>query len=126
MLDDITGTTQITTNDTNDTNASTRQLWNALLADLRNHTHSNLCFRALIIMYLFHPSNCLESYYGEVLPVWMKCWRGVDRCSEWDYLGRAIFVRVFVCLCVLCVCGGVCKLEGAAEYWVTLATVFYK
>lgn len=75
-----------------------RSLWNALSADLRYHTHSNSCFRALIIMYLFHPSKCSEKYYREVLPIWMECWRGIDRCPEWDYLVSLRFcrwVRVF-------------------------------
>lgn len=70
-----------------------RQLWSSLRNDLQYHTHSNSCFRALILLYLFHPSKCSSEYYGEVLPLWMDCWRNIDRCPEWDYLWMVMFSR---------------------------------
>lgn len=70
-----------------------RQLWSSLRNDLQFHSHSNSCFRALILLYLFHPSKCSSNYYSEVLPLWMDCWRNVDRCPEWDYLWMVLFSR---------------------------------
>ena len=70
-----------------------RQLWSALRSDVQYHTHSNSSFRALILLYLFHPTKCSNEYYKEVLPVWMDCWRNIDRCPEWDYLWMVMFSR---------------------------------
>jgi hypothetical protein len=70
-----------------------RLLWSTLRSDLQNHSHSNSCFRALILLYLFHPSKCSSEYYSEVLPLWMDCWRNVDRCPEWDHLWMVMFSR---------------------------------
>ena len=70
-----------------------RHLWSCLRNDLQFHSHSNSCFRALILLYLFHPSKCSSKYYSEVLPLWMDCWRNVDRCPEWDYLWMVLFAR---------------------------------
>ena len=69
-----------------DNDATARQLWSSLQSDLQFHTHSNSAFRALILLYLFHPSKCSSQYYKEVLPTWLDCWRNIDRCPEWDYL----------------------------------------
>jgi len=57
------------------------------------HTHSNSCFRAQIMLYLFHPSKCSSAYYLEVMPKWMESWRNVDRCPEYDYLWMVMFGR---------------------------------
>ncbi len=73
--------------------ATARHLWSSLRIDLQFHSHSNSCFRALILLYLFHPSKCSSKYYSEVLPLWMDCWRNVDRCPEWDYLWMVLFSR---------------------------------
>jgi hypothetical protein len=70
-----------------------RQLWSSLRSDLQYRSHSHSCFRALILLYLFHPSKCSSEYYGEVLPLWMNCWRNIDRCPEWDSLWMVMFSR---------------------------------
>ena len=44
------------------TDATARQLWSSLRNDLQYRTHSNSCFRALILMYVFHPSKCSAEY----------------------------------------------------------------
>ncbi|KAL7542119.1 hypothetical protein ACHAXR_011996 [Thalassiosira sp. AJA248-18] len=81
-------------NDDNDEDYTARQLWTTLRADVQYHTHSNSTFRALIMLYLFHPSKCSVGYYEEVLPIWMECWRGnVDRCPEGDYLWMTLLSR---------------------------------
>ncbi|KAL7551909.1 hypothetical protein ACHAWF_015121 [Thalassiosira exigua] len=73
--------------DGGDRDATARGLWRALKADVVYHTHSNSTFRALILLYLFHPSKCSREYYEEVVPIWTDCWRGnADRCPEADHL----------------------------------------
>lgn len=82
-----------------------RELWSTLSSDLCHHTHSNSCYRALIILYLFHPSKCSKQYYSEVLPIWMECWGNIDRNPEWDHLvsnypiGYACIVGIHDVLC---------------------------
>ncbi|KAL9184901.1 hypothetical protein ACHAXT_002678 [Thalassiosira profunda] len=74
--------------------ATARQLWRTLRHDLVHCTHSHASFRALIVLYLLHPSKCSGAYYEEVLPVWMDCWRGnVDRCPEADHLWMTLLSR---------------------------------
>ena len=70
-----------------------RALWKMTEADLLYHTHSNSCFRAQIMLYLFHPSKCSSAYYLEVMPKWMESWRNVDRCPEYDFLWMVMFGR---------------------------------
>lgn len=70
-----------------------RALWNNLQSDLMYHSHSNSCFRALIMLYLFHPSKCSSGFYEDVMPLWMTCWRNVDRCPEYDFLWMVLFCR---------------------------------
>ena len=72
--------------------ATARSVWSAVESDV-SRTHSNGCFRALIIVYLFHPSRCSASYYLSVLPLWMEAWRQIDRCPEWDHLWLILFSR---------------------------------
>lgn len=73
--------------------ATARALWKMTETDLLYHTHSNSCFRAQIMLYLFHPSKCSSAYYLEVMPKWMESWRNVDRCPEYDYLWMVMFGR---------------------------------
>ena len=73
--------------------ATARALWRMTQNDLLYHSHSISCFRALIILYLFHPSKCSSGYYLEVMPKWMESWRNVDRCPEYDYLWMVLFGR---------------------------------
>jgi len=73
--------------------STARQLWSSLRSDVQYHTHSNSAFRALILLYLFHPTKCSLSYYKEVVPIWMDCWRNIDRCPEWDFLFMVMFSR---------------------------------
>ena len=70
-----------------------RLLWSSLRKDLEYRSHSNSTFRALILLYLFHPSKCSSAYYLEVLPLWMECWRNIDRCPDWDNLWMVLFSR---------------------------------
>jgi len=85
-----------------DKDATARQLWQTLKNDLQFHTHSNSHFRALILMYLFHPTKCSSGYYEEMLPLWMECWRGVDRCPEGDYLVSFCYYLLFMLVFFLC------------------------
>jgi hypothetical protein len=73
--------------------ATARALWKITETDLLYHTHSNSCFRALIMLYLFHPSKCSSVFYLEVMPKWMESWRNVDRCPEYDFLWMVMFGR---------------------------------
>lgn len=73
--------------------ATARALWKMTETDLLYHTHSNSCFRAQIMLYLFHPSKCSSAYYLEVMPKWMESWRNVDRCPEYDFLWMVMFGR---------------------------------
>jgi hypothetical protein len=68
-------------------------LWDTLKNDLMYHSHSNSCFRALIMLYLFHPSKCSAGFYERVMPLWLECWRNVDRCPEYDFLWLVLFCR---------------------------------
>eukprot|EP00956_Cyclotella_meneghiniana_P014546 scaffold21821_cov57-Cyclotella_meneghiniana.AAC.2 len=78
---------------TSRTDDTARCLWKNLQSDLMYHSHSNSCFRALIMLYLFHPGKCSTEYYEEVMPLWLQCWRNVDRCPEYDYLWMVLFCR---------------------------------
>jgi hypothetical protein len=73
--------------------ATARALWKMTENELLYHTHSNSCFRALIMLYLFHPSKCSSEFYLEVMPKWMESWRNVDRCPEYDFLWMVMFGR---------------------------------
>mmetsp|Transcript_13477 Transcript_13477/g.20082 ORF Transcript_13477/g.20082 Transcript_13477/m.20082 type:complete len:2221 (-) Transcript_13477:217-6879(-) len=70
-----------------------RAIWDAVKSDLLYHTHSNSCFRAVIILYLFQPSRCTSKFYLEVMPFWMESWNSVDRCPEFDFLWLVMFCR---------------------------------
>eukprot|EP00804_Cyclotella_cryptica_P029515 CCRYP_011313-RA/>CCRYP_011313-RA protein AED:0.03 eAED:0.02 QI:169/0.87/0.88/1/1/1/9/224/2315 len=73
--------------------ATARVLWSNLKSDILYHSHSNSCFRALILLYLFHPSKCTSAFYLEVMPQWMSSWSNVDRCPEFDFLWMVMFCR---------------------------------
>lgn len=73
--------------------ATARAVWNTVKNDVLYHTHSNSCFRGLILLYLFHPSKCSSAFYLEVMPDWMESWRSVDRCPEFDFLWMVMFGR---------------------------------
>ena len=68
-------------------------LWENLKTDLLYHSHSNSCFRALILLYLFHPSKSSTSFYRKVMPLWMECWSNINRCPEYDFLWMVLFCR---------------------------------
>ena len=68
-------------------------LWENLKSDLLYHSHSNSCFRALILLYLFHPSKSSTSFYQKVMPLWMECWSNINRCPEYDFLWMVLFCR---------------------------------
>jgi len=73
--------------------SAARALWDVTRNDLLYHTHSNSCFRALIMLYLFHPSRCSSEFYLEVMPQWLESWSNVDRCPEFDFLWMVMFCR---------------------------------
>ena len=81
------------TGPTVETDAAARALWDAVQNDLLYRTHSNSCFRALILLYLFHPSRCSSEFYSDVMPRWMESWTNVDRCPEFDFLWMVMFCR---------------------------------
>mmetsp|Transcript_1479 Transcript_1479/g.3106 ORF Transcript_1479/g.3106 Transcript_1479/m.3106 type:complete len:2283 (+) Transcript_1479:251-7099(+) len=81
------------TNSNSTADATAKALWSNLHPTLQYHTHSNSCFRALILLYLFHPTKCSSAYYTNILPQWMACWRNIDRCPEWDFLWMVLFSR---------------------------------
>ena len=73
--------------------ATSRAIWDNVKNDLLYHTHSNSCYRALILLYLFHPSRCSSTFYLEVMPLWMESWSSVDRNPEFDFLWMVMFCR---------------------------------
>ena len=70
-----------------------REIWDLVKMDLMNQTHSNGCFRAMILLYLFHPTRCSSAFYLEVMPTWLQCWGSIDRCPEFDFLWINMFCR---------------------------------
>lgn len=75
----------------NDLTAS--QIWNMVKNDALFHSHTHACYRATIILYLFHPSCCSTNYYKSVLPLWCESWTNIDRCPEYDFLWLALLCR---------------------------------
>jgi hypothetical protein len=45
-----------------------RELWHYVKRDLTDDTHPNSYFRALVILYLFHPSDCSRQFYLKHMP----------------------------------------------------------
>uniref|UniRef100_A0A7S3V8U0 Uncharacterized protein n=1 Tax=Chaetoceros debilis TaxID=122233 RepID=A0A7S3V8U0_9STRA len=70
-----------------------REVWDMVKGDLLNETHSNACFRSMILLYLFQPSRCSRSFYKEMLPLWMESWTTIDRCPDADFLWLTILCR---------------------------------
>jgi hypothetical protein len=72
---------------------SAREIWEMVKTDVLFHSHTNACYRSLIILYLFHPSRSTSQYYTEMMPVWFDAWTNIDRCPEIDFLWLALFAR---------------------------------
>lgn len=47
-------------------------VWDMVKDDLLHSSHTNKCFRAQIMLYLFLPSQCPPEFYGRVLPLWLE------------------------------------------------------
>jgi len=74
-------------------NKSAREIWDMLKTDVMFHSHTNACYRSLVMLYLFHPSRCTSQYYEEMMPIWFDTWTNIDRCPEIDFLWLALFTR---------------------------------
>ena len=61
--------------------------------DLITQIHSNSCYRAMILLFLFHPTRCSSDFYTEVMPSWLESWSSIDRCHEFDILWINMFCR---------------------------------
>jgi hypothetical protein len=72
---------------------SAREIWEMVKTDVLFHSHTNACYRSLIILYLFHPSRNSGQYYTEMMPIWFDAWTNIDRCPEIDFLWLALFAR---------------------------------
>lgn len=82
------------TNDTQVCNDKTaREVWEMVKTDVMFHSHTNACYRSLIILYLFHPSRSTSQYYSEMMPLWFDTWTNIDRCPEIDFLWLSLFAR---------------------------------
>jgi hypothetical protein len=75
------------------TDQTAKEVWEMIQYDLLYETHSNACYRALILLYLFQPSRCSREFYMSVLPQWLDSWSTTDRCPDTDYLWLTIFCR---------------------------------
>lgn len=75
------------------TDRAARELWEMVVSDLMDQTHSNASYRALIMLYLFQPSHCSRQFYTEMLPKWLECWTSIDRCPDNDFLWLTMFCR---------------------------------
>jgi hypothetical protein len=73
--------------------STARELWHYVKRDLTSETHPNSYFRALVILYLFHPSECSRKFYLKHMPRWMEKWRCVDQSAETDFLWVVMFCR---------------------------------
>jgi hypothetical protein len=70
-----------------------RELWHYVKKDLQPETHPNSYFRALILLYLFHPSECSRPFYLKQMPRWIERWRGVKQTPEIDFLWVIMLCR---------------------------------
>lgn len=77
----------------NVTDKTAKEVWEMVKADLISQSHSNACFRASILLYLFHPTRCTSEFYVKVIPTWLDCWSSIDRCPEFDFLWINMFCR---------------------------------
>jgi proteasome activator subunit 4 len=73
--------------------ATAEAVWSMVQTDALFHSHTHACYRASILLYLFHPSRCSAAYYHRVLPLWWECWTNIDRCPEFEFLWLALFCR---------------------------------
>ena len=48
------------------------KVWSMLESDVLKKSHSNSCFRAQVMLYLFLPSQCSTQFYDHVLPLWLE------------------------------------------------------
>jgi hypothetical protein len=55
-------------NEMTTTDCTARELWHYVKMDLTDDTHPNSYFRALVILYLFHPSDCSRQFYLKHMP----------------------------------------------------------
>ena len=78
-------------NEINDTTSNA--IWKMIEPDIVDNSHSSLCFRGMILFYLFQPSRCSRSFYKRILPILYDSWTSVDRCSDLDLLMITIFCR---------------------------------
>ena len=74
------------------TDAASNAIWNLNLQDLRR-THSNLCFRAVVMLYLFLPWACTSDFFERVIPECLQCWSSIDRCNDFDFLWLQLLNR---------------------------------
>ncbi len=70
-----------------------REVWEMVKPDLMNRSHSNACYRAMMLLYMFHPTRCSSEFYIEVMPSWNESWNSIDRCPEFDFLWICMFCR---------------------------------
>mmetsp|Transcript_34586 Transcript_34586/g.81532 ORF Transcript_34586/g.81532 Transcript_34586/m.81532 type:complete len:2271 (+) Transcript_34586:253-7065(+) len=69
------------------------EIWEMVKTDVMFHSHTNACYRSLVMMYLFHPSRCTSEYYVKMMPIWFDAWTNIDRCPEIDFLWLTLFTR---------------------------------
>lgn len=81
------------TGDMSATDNTARELWHYVKRDLKPDTHPNSYFRALVTLFLFHPSDCSRQFYIKHMPRWMERWVGVNQTPEIDFLWVAMFTR---------------------------------
>ncbi len=79
--------------DNNLTDETANEVWDMVQPDLLHQTHTNACYRALIILYLFQPSRCSKEFYVKVAPQWLESWTFIDRCPDFDFLWLTMFCR---------------------------------
>ncbi len=75
------------------TDATAAEVWDMVYPDLVDQTHSNACYRAVILLHLFFPTRCSSKFYVNIMPVWLDCWSSIDRCPEFDFLWINMFCR---------------------------------
>ncbi|KAL7514961.1 hypothetical protein ACHAXN_012235, partial [Cyclotella atomus] len=80
-------------NEMTTTDCTARELWHYVKMDLTDDTHPNSYFRALVILYLFHPSDCSRQFYLKHMPRWMERWQNIDQAAEIDFLWVVMFCR---------------------------------
>lgn len=82
-------------------NKTAMEVWKMVKSDLMYQSHSNACYRALILLYLFHPTRCSSEFYLDVMPSWLESWSSIDRNPEFDFLWVNMFCRARKYVCSL-------------------------